>query len=106
MRLKKIVALLFVAGTALFCGCGNSPDSARGTKLLAESKGAEIDGTGEVEAGGTGGAETDGTGGADGDDRTTASEFADLTKEETTDGPGTDSQKMERLDAASWDFQD
>ncbi len=114
MRLKKIVALLFVAGTALFCGCGNSPDSARGTELLAESKGAEIDGTGEVEAGGTGGAETDGTGGAetdgtggaDGDDRTTASEFADLTKEETTDGPGTDSQKMERLDAASWDFQD
>ncbi len=107
MRLKKIMAILFVAGTALFCGCGNSPDAARGTELAAESKGAETERTGEVEAGETGGVEASGTGGAeaDGDDRTTASQSADLTEEETTDGPGTDSREMERLDAAAWDFQ-
>ena len=54
MRLKKIVALLFVAGTALFCGCGNSPDSARGTEIFAETEGEGIEGTSEVEEGGAG----------------------------------------------------
>lgn len=116
MKLKKIVALLFVAGTALFCGCGNSQNSAQGTEIAAEPKEAETDGTGEVEAsgigeveaGGDGEAEASGTGGveADGDGRTTDSESADLTEEETTDGSGTGSQEMESLDAAAWDFPD